>query len=136
MAAGTTPIFPDTARSPRGRLTVANTNRDGSTGTYVTLFTAGTDGSRFDGFRWISEEAATAANAVRLFIEDANDAGNNELIYEGVVAATTFAAGTTPVPSGGFFPPEGIVLSGNTVVYSNVHATDTFGIHLTGGGDF
>lgn|SRR3990167_2103923 len=134
MAAGTTPIFVDSPLSPTGRLTTANTARDGSTGTYVALVVAGADGAKYSGFRWISEEDATANNAVRLFLY--NGAGNDELLYEGIVPSTTYSSGVTPVPSGGYYPDEGIVLGPSDELTSSVHATDTFGIHMVGGGDF
>lgn len=135
MAAGTTPIFVDTPKSPAVRMTTANTNRDGSTGTYYTIFTAGADGAKFAGFRWASEEDATANNAVRLFIQDAG-AGNVEMVYEGIVPTTTFSVGVLSVPQGGYFPEEGIVLSAGSVVKASIHATDTFSGSLVGGGDF
>jgi len=135
MAAGTTPIFIDTPRSPAARASTANTARDGSTGTYATVFTAGADGAFFKGFEWISEEDATAANAVRLFIQDAGS-GNVELRYEAVIAATNFSAGATPAPAGSWYPEGGIMLSGGSVVKMSIHATDTFAGWLAGGGDF
>jgi len=131
----TSPIFVGTAKSPAARATVANTNRDGATGTYVTLFTAGASGSFFKGFEWQSEEDVTAANAIRLFVQDAG-AGNVELIYEAIVAATTFAVGVTPAVRGEWYPPGGLVLTAGSVVKISIHATDTISGRLTGGGDY
>lgn len=134
MAAGTTPIFVDTPRSPGVRISTANTNTDGSTGTYGTLFTAGADGAKFAGFRW-QAEANTTAGAIRLFVQDAG-AGNAEMVYEAVVPATTFAAGVTPYASGEWYPPAGIVLSAGSVVKCSTHIGEAFGCSLQGGGDY
>jgi hypothetical protein len=135
MVAGASPIFVATPRSPGGRATVANGNRDGATGTYVTLFTAGANGAFFKGFEWISEEDATANNAIRLFIQDAG-AGNVELVYEAQIPTATFSVGVTNVPSGSWYPPGGIVLSASSVVKMSIHATDIISGRLVGGGDY
>jgi len=134
MAANTSPIFVLTPKHPMVRISTANTNRDGSTGTYGTLCTAGTNGSFYKGFRW-QAEGNTTAGAIRLFLQDGG-AGNIEMIYEAVVPATTFAAGTTPVASGEWYPAGGIVLSASTVVKVNTHVAETFSCSLEGGGDY
>lgn len=134
MAAGTTPIFVTTPKHPSVRIATANTNRDGSTGTYGTLFTAGSDGSFFKGFRWMAE-GNTTAGAIRLFLQDGGS-GNVELIYEAVVPLVTFSAGVTPVASGDWFPDGGIVLSANTVVKVSTNASETFSCWLEGGGNY
>ena len=133
-AAGTTPIFIDTVRTPGARLSVANTNRDGSTGTYATLFTAGADGCLFAGFRFQAEQNTTAG-AVRLFRQDAG-AGNVELLKEMVVPAITFSAGVTPPAEGEWYPPAGIMGSGGTVFKSSTHIGEAIGVFLEGGGDY
>lgn len=99
------------------------------------MFTAGADGAFFKGIEWASEEDATAANCIRVFVQDAG-AGNVELRYEIIIPATTFAAGTTPTAQGSYFPPGGIMLSGASVVKTNLHATDVVAVALVGGGDF
>ena len=134
MAAGTTPIFLATPRSPAVRIATANTNRDGSTGTYGTLFTASANGAYFKGFRAVAE-ANTTAGGIRLFIQDAGS-GNVEMRLELVVPATTFVAGITPVWSGEWMPPEGIMLSASSVVKVSTVIGETFACSLVGGGDF
>jgi len=134
MAAGTTPIFVATPKHPAVRIATANTNRDGSTGTYGTLFTASSNGSFFNGFRWAAE-GNTTAGAIRLYLQDAG-AGNVEMIYEAVVPATTFAAGTTPAISGEWYPEGGIVLAASTVAKVSTHIAETFSCWLEGGGDY
>lgn len=133
-AAGTTPIFIATPRSPMVRFSTANTNRDGSTGTYGTLFTAGSNGSFFPGFR-VTAEGNTTAGAVRLFQQDAG-AGNIEMLKEIIVPAVTFVAGTTPVFEAEWYPQGGIMLSASTVTKVSTHIGETFAAKLEGGGDY
>ena len=134
MPAGTTPIFVDTPKSPAVRFATANTNRDGATGTYGTLYTAGVDGAFFKGCRFTAE-GNTTAGAVRLYVQDAG-AGNVEMVLEVVVPATTFAVGVTPVWSYEWYPEGGIALSASTVVKVSTQIGETFSAHLVGGGDY
>ena len=73
-----------------GQVSVANTNRDG-TGTIVTVFSAGTSGSRIDAIN-IKATGTTTAGMVRLFIHDGADA---RLLTEVPVTAIT-PSGTLP----------------------------------------
>lgn len=132
--AGTTPIFIATPKSPNVRFSTANTNRDGTTGTYGTLFTAGSNGSLFAGWRWTAE-GNTTAGAVRLYIQDGGS-GNVEMKKEMVVPAVTFSAGVTPVAEGEWYPPGGIMLSASSVVKVSTHIGETFSAFLEGGGDY
>lgn len=123
-----------TPRSPAVRISTANTNRDGSTGTYGTLFTAGAAGAFFPGFRYTAE-GNTTAGAIRLFVQDGGS-GNFEMKKEMVVPAVTFAAGVTPVAEGEWYPPAGIMLSAGSVVKVSTHIGETFACSLEGGGDY
>lgn len=134
MAAGKDPLFVTTPKSPSCRASVANTNRDGSTGTYETLFTAGSNGSFFQAFRWCAE-ATTTAGFIRLFVQKGGS-GNVELMYEAPVAATTPTAGTTPTAQGDWYPPGGITLDAGAVVKVNTHIGEAIGCFLLGGGDY
>ena len=132
--AGTTPIFVATPKSPAVRISTANTNRDGSTGTYGTVFTAGSNGSFFPGAR-VTAEGNTTAGAVRFFVQDGGS-GNLEMKKEIIVPAVTFAAGTTPVFEAEWYPPAGIMLSASSVVKASTHIGETFAASLEGGGDY
>jgi len=134
MSAGTTPIFIATPKSPSARISTANTNRDGSTGTYGTLFTAGSSGSFFPGWRW-QAEGTTTAGFVRLFRQDAGS-GNVELLKEMAVPAVTPTVGTTPPAEGEWYPPAGIMLSAGSVLKCSTHIGETFGCFMEGGGDY
>lgn len=135
MSANTSPIFVLTPRSPGVRVATANTNTDGSSGTYGTLFTAGLNGSFFKGLRWACENSTATNGAIRMFVQDAA-AGNVEMVYEAVVPVTVFAAGVTARASGEWYPSAGIVLSANSVVKINTHIGENIAAYLVGGGDF
>ena len=134
MAAGNLPIFIATPKHPSVRISTANTNRDGATGTYGTLYTVGANGAFFQGFRWAAE-GNTTAGAIRLFLQDGG-AGNVEMIYETVVAAVTFVVGTTPVAQGEWYPVGGIMLAASTVVKCSTQIGETFSCWLEGGGEY
>lgn len=91
MPAGTTPIFiatPNTVTASLG--TTPNTASDGS-GTLVTLFTAGANGSRVDSIRFTNAQAtaaASSANVFRVFVTDTSGA-NPRLIDEVAQATAT-----------------------------------------------
>lgn len=63
-----TPSYAGIPKCGIGKLSEANTNRDG-TGTIVTVFSAGLNGSRIDGVI-CKATATTTAGTIRLFIHD------------------------------------------------------------------
>jgi hypothetical protein len=82
------PVFAVTPRIGAVQLSVANTNRDGATGTYGTLISAGNSGTRI---AEISAQASgtTTAGMVRLFT---NDGTNNRMFDEISIAAASPSA--------------------------------------------
>jgi hypothetical protein len=72
------PNFVGTLRYGRGALSAANTNLDGTGSNIVTVFTAGSNGSRIESIT-VRNTATVAAGMVRLFI---NDGTNNDLWRE------------------------------------------------------
>ena len=93
MAANTNPVFPLTAQVPVGQtITTANTAKDG-TGTVVTLFTAGVNGSKVDGVQ-VAYTGTSVATVLRLFINNGSTnatAGNNTLYKSISVPANTLS---------------------------------------------
>jgi len=83
----TSPNFSATLRTTVNQVSTANTNRDG-TGTIVTCFTAGTNGSRIE----VQATGTTTVGMVRLFL---NDGTNTRLLREVPIAAIT-PSGTVP----------------------------------------
>lgn len=90
MAANTIPIFVITPNAKTSNIAAANTARDGS-GTLVTAFTAGTNGSRVDFIVFTSSQSAVGASAARVqrvFLTDTAGA-NPRLIAEVAMSAVT-----------------------------------------------
>lgn len=82
------PVFAVTPIIGMAQVSAANTNRDGTTGTYVTLVTAGASGTRI---AEIVTQAAvtTTAGMVRLFLTD----GSTTRMFDEVsIAAATVSA--------------------------------------------
>jgi hypothetical protein len=90
MAANTTPIFVLSGNFTPGRIAAANTASDGS-GALVTIVTAGSNGARVDGVRFINSQATAAAAAAKVFRIFLSDTGgtNFRLVGEVIAAAVT-----------------------------------------------
>lgn len=93
MAANTSPIFTLTPNCSSSNIAAANTARDGS-GTLVTSFTAGANGSLLSKITFTSSQATAAASSarvMRIFITD-NAGANPRLRSEVVLPAVTASA--------------------------------------------
>jgi len=132
MPAATVPVFVDTPKHPSVRIATANTARDG-TGTLGTVYTAGADGAFFKGLR-VQSEGTVTAGVVRIYIQTAG-AGNNELIKELLVPATTPST-TVEAFSIEWYPPGGIMLGATDVLKCSTHNAETFSVWAEGGGDY
>jgi hypothetical protein len=82
------PVFAVTPRIGAVQLSVANTNRDGTTGTYGTLISAGNGGTRIAEIA-VQATGTTTAGMIRLFT---NDGTNNRMFDEISIAAATPSA--------------------------------------------
>ena len=122
-----TPKFVGTCKSPSVAFSTANTNRDGTTGTYATLITAGADGSRVDSIM-ISALSTTTAGMIRVFLGTA-------LIAEIPVLAITPSA-TQPVWQFALNFPNGLILAAAAVLKVSTHNAESFVAAITNGGDF
>lgn len=92
MAANTNPIFPLTPNVSWGNVLAANTAKDG-TGTVVTVFTAGLNGSKIDQIK-VRALGTNVATVLRLFVNNGQvntTAANNSLIHEVTIPATTLS---------------------------------------------
>ncbi len=132
MSAGTSAIFVTTPKAPAVRIASANTARDGS-GTLGTLYTAGSAGAFFKGFRY-QAEGTTTVGVIRIFIQAAG-VGNFELKREMLVAAVTPST-TVEATSGEWYPAAGIMLGAGDVVKVGTHNAETFSCWLEAGGDY
>lgn len=118
MPANTIPIYPITPKASWGTITAANTAKDG-TGTVITAFTAGANGSRIDKIR-VRALGTNVATVLRFFVNNGSastTAANNSLVFEKTIAATTLSevseladydlmdsSGSVPVPPIPFLP--------------------------------
>ena len=140
MAAGTTAVFVLVPKRPQGRISTANTARDG-TGTIGTVYTAGSNGSFFKGIHVQPEVAIPNGDVVRIFNQVAGS-GNNELLLEiriDIKVPQTSAAGTPPfdvLPSVDVVLPMGLVLGAGDVLKASTDQGKTYSIALEGGGDY
>ena len=92
MSANTIPIFPNAQNVSWGTVATANTAKDG-TGTVVTIFTAGVNGSKIDQIK-VRALGTNTATVIRFFINNgsANSTpANNTLIHETTIASTTLS---------------------------------------------
>lgn len=119
MAANVQPIYELTPNMPMGQtIATANTAKDG-TGTVVTAFTAGSNGSRVEGINFRPLGTNSTASVARIFANNGSTnatPANNSLIGELTLSTTTLSetgaiAGffwTPPVP---LFLPAGYKLN-------------------------
>lgn len=92
------PIFPNAPKVSWGTVSAANTAKDG-TGSVVTVFTAGTSGSRIDKIS-VRALGANAATVLRLFVNNGQPSSsptNNSLAYESTIATTSATETTAQV---------------------------------------
>lgn len=121
MSTNTQPIFGGTPISATGTVSVANANRDGTTGTYATVYTAGADGAILTSVI-IKAIVTTTAGLVRLFVD-------NECIWEEPITALTVSA-----TQFAFEANIGrlIILAPNAVLTANTEKAETFKITVQG----
>lgn len=123
----TSPLFVGTPKSPTVIISTANPNRDGTTGTYGTLLTAGASGSRIDKIR-ISARATTTAGMVRFFLFDS-------LILEVPVQAATPSA-TNPSWGADVIFDNGLIIAAAGVLKCSTEKAESIAVTVISGGDF
>jgi len=122
-----TPQYVGTPKSPSVTISTANTNLDGSTGTYGTVMSAGASGSRIERIN-ITATGATTAGMVRLFLD-------TSLIKEVPVIAITPSA-TQPAFSTDVVFDAGLILGVLSAVKASTNNAEEFNVTVTSGGDF
>lgn len=121
------PQYVGTPKSPTAAISTANTNRDGTTGTYGTLMTAGANGSRIDRIN-VTATGTTTAGMIRFFVGSA-------LIKELPVMAQT-ASATIPTWSADLTFDNGLVLQASAVLKVSTNNAEAFAVTVLSGGDF
>lgn len=121
--------YASTVRAAAAQVTTANTNRNG-TGAIVTVFTAGSSGSRIDDIS-IDAVATTTAGVVRLFINDGTTSYLwQEILVSAITPSTTVAVWSFTLLNQALVIPTGWSLRAST------NNTETFNILVTRAGDF
>lgn len=123
----TAPQYVGTPRSPTVTIATANINRDGTTGTYGTLYTAGASGGRVDVIS-INATGNTTAGMIRLFV-------GNSMIREVPVLGATPSATVQAWSHDLAFSP-GLVLAAAAVLRASTQNGEPFNLTITNGGDF
>jgi len=137
MPANTSPIFTLTPKASLANIAAANTARDGS-GTLVTLFTAGTNGSRVDFITFTSSQATPAASAARVMrVYLTNESGLlpeliSEIVLPAVTASATAIGATATITfTNGLIINAGQIIRVSQSVYGS--AADATDVLLRGG---
>jgi hypothetical protein len=125
----TTAQYASTPRGAVAQVSTANTNRDG-TGTIVTVFTAGSSGSRVDDI-WIVGTGTTTAGVVRLFI---NDGTNTRLWQEVMVTAITPSVSVQVFNTALF--NQALILPNGYSLRASTQIAETFNVIVSRAGDF
>lgn len=137
MPANTSPIFPLTPNVAWGVIDTANTAKDG-TGTVVTIFTAGANGARVDRLRY-KAKGTNVATVLRVFANNGSTngtAGNNSLIREETIAATTLSE-VAALANGEIAFTDGLVLPAGYKLNTTIGTSISAGLHVSAyGGDY
>ena len=137
MAVNTAPIFIKQGNFTPARLNASNTASDGS-GTIglsiFTLVTAGIDGTRVDGVRFINSASATSgapnAKVLRIFLSDTGGTlASNRLIGE-VSGLTTAKSNTAPTATNIYTFDQPIVMKSGQVMYATLSQSAVFSLSL------
>jgi hypothetical protein len=118
-----------TPRSAVAQVSAANTNRDG-TGTTVTVFTAGSSGSRIDDI-WIVGTGTTTAGVVRLYV---NDGSNTRLWQEVMVTAITPSVSVQVFNTALY--NQALILPNGWSLVASTQIAETFNVIVSRAGDF
>jgi hypothetical protein len=121
--------YASTVRSASAQVTTANTNRNG-TGTIVSVFTAGSSGSRIDDI-YIVATGTTTAGVVRLYISD----GTNIRLWQEILVPANTPSTSNQVFSYALLNQALIIASGYSL-QASTNNSETFNILVTRAGDF
>jgi hypothetical protein len=118
-----------TPRSAVAQVSAANTNRDG-TGTTVTVFTAGANGSRIDDI-WIVGTGTTTAGVVRLYVND----GTNTRLWQEVMVTAITPSVSVQVFNAALYN-QALILPNGWSLVASTQIAETFNVIVTRAGDF
>jgi hypothetical protein len=118
-----------TPRAAHAQVLVANTARDGS-GTIVTVFTAGSSGSRIDDITIIAT-GTTTAGMVRLFLHD----GSSARLWAEVIVNAITPSGTVQAFNASLLN-QSLVLPTGWSLRASTHNAEAFNVIVDRAGDF
>jgi hypothetical protein len=127
---GTSVNYSSTPRTASAQISTANTNRDG-TGTLVTVFTAGTNGSRIDDII-IQATGSTTAGMVRLFLND----GSTTRLWQEVSITVATPSATAQAFRAALSNQALVLASSSWNLRASTHNAETFNVIVTRAGDF
>jgi hypothetical protein len=125
----TTANYAATPRTASAALSAANTNRNG-TGTIVSVFAAGSSGSRIDDI-YIVANATTTAGVIRLFISD----GTNIRLWQEILVSAVTPSTTVQVWSSSLIN-QALILANGWSLQASTNNAETFSVFVTRAGDF
>lgn len=125
----TTAQYAATPRTASAALSAANTNRNG-TGTIVSVFSAGSSGSRIDDI-YIVANATVTAGVIRLFISD----GTNVRLWQEILVTATTPSTTVQVWSASLLN-QALILANGWSLQASTNNAETFSVFVTRAGDF
>ena len=123
--------YASTVRAAVAQVTTANATKDGTTGSVITVFTAGaTLGSRIDDI-YIAAIVTTTAGMIRLYISDGTTTRMYlEIPVAAVTVSATVAGWTTVLLNQAIILPAGYTLKATT------EKSEAINIVVTRAGDF
>lgn len=126
MAMTATPVYSQTPKHVVAQVSVANTNVDGTTGTYATVLTAGANGSKIERIR-IQTQGTTTADKVRLFI---GGKLYGEFLFAAATPSNTVTVLTTDIDC--TVPGTTLVMTAAEVMIANINtgAGNLINIHV------
>lgn len=126
MTMTATPVFTQTPKHKFGRIAAANTGLDGS-GSLVSLFTAGANGSKINAIT-VQCEATSAAGYVTIFVDTAGD-GTFRLIETFLIPAVTMSTTVQPWRATRHYD-DWVLTAGDVMKCAKTVGTDATLVHV------
>lgn len=128
MAVTATPAFTQVPILATLQIATANTNLDGITGTYGTLLTGSTNGTRIDAIKF-KAAVTTTAGVIRIFIDNLT---NKRLIAEVAVNAIAIGA-SAPSFEAVWMPESPLIIPSGYIVIANTNNAEAMNLFAIGG---
>lgn len=130
MAVTATPVCVQTPAVSILALSTGNTNLDGTTGTYSSSFTPGSEGCRIEMFRVVAR-GTTTAGKVRIFLS--MDSGSTWALYREFTVTAAIPSATISAYEGEYIPSKPLVIPSTGRIKANTHNTENFNLFILGG---